>query len=186
MTAAPFPAPTTMSLPRGADPLVLLGGRHGSPLLTTPATTTEGVVVGGSSSPSLVRDALQSPAQEGAWVWIDADGRLGAHGPGQSPFFLPVPDRVGDRFLMVDLDGDGERELVTSAATAPGEGDEVTIYALDAGLESATVLFRATLSGGSIVALAEGELDFDGSPDVLIIEETAGREAVLWRLELAP
>jgi hypothetical protein len=165
---------------------VLLGGRHGSPLLTTPATTTEGVVVGGSSSPSLVRDALQSPAQEGAWVWIDADGRLGAHGPGQSPFFLPVPDRVGDRFLMVDLDGDGERELVTSAATAPGEGDEVTIYALDAGLESATVLFRATLSGGSIVALAEGELDFDGSPDVLIIEETAGREAVLWRLELAP
>lgn len=167
-------------------PLILLGGRFGSPVLTTPALSPSGEALQGLSAPSNVRDLVAYPGRDGVWLWVDGEGRLGAYGADRKPALLPTEDRAGDRILLADLDGDGEEELVTSAATPPGDGDEVTIYGVDPGLKRLSVLFRAALSGGGIVALAEGELDFDGYPDVLVVEEGAGKEAVLWRLELAP
>lgn len=172
------------SLP--GEPLLLLGGRFGSPVLTTPALSSTGEALSGVTAPSGVRDLLAYPGREGVWLWVDTDGRLGGHLADQTALLLPTPDRAGDRILVADLDGDGEGELVTSAATPPGDGDEVTIYGIEPSLERLTVLFRAALSGGGIVAMAEGELDFDGYPDVLVVEEGVGKEAVLWRLELAP
>ncbi len=167
-------------------PLVLLGGRFGSPVLTTPVLSAEGATLEGVTPPSGLRDLLEVPKRAGVWLWVDGDGRLGGHLSDGKPRLLPTEDRAGDRILLADLDGDGEGELVTSAATPPGDGDEVTIYGLDPTLSRLTVLFRAALSGGGIVAMADGELDFDGYPDVLVVEEGSGNEAVLWRLELAP
>jgi hypothetical protein len=166
--------------------MIVLGGRFGSPDLVPPAASSQGRVLAGPNLPALVRDVARYPGRENTWVWIDADGRLGGHVRAERPVLLPTPERAGDRLLLVDLDNDGPSELVTSAATPPGEPDEITIWQLDPGLSSITVLLRTALSGGAVVAMADGELDFDGNADVLVVEEGAGEEAVLWRLERAP
>jgi hypothetical protein len=166
--------------------LVLLGGRFGSPDLVAPATTGEGDAVINANLPALVRDAVRYPARDDLWIWVDSEGRLGGHVRPERPIFLPTPERTGDRVLLVDLDNDGEAELVTSAATPPGETDELTIWTLDPTLTALTVLYRTALSGGGVVAMADGELDFDGHADVLLVEEGASPVAVLWRMELAP
>jgi len=44
------------------------------------------------------------------------------------------------------------------------------------------VLFSETWSG-SILGIAEGDLDFDGLPDLVIAEELAPGRAQLWHLE---
>jgi hypothetical protein len=130
-----------------------------------------------SALPPRVRDAVLLPI--GAWLWVDRDGRLGA---AYTPDVSLPAGRFGDRFVLADLDRDGALDLITTTAAPAGEPDEVTIHRLDPLLQGHSVLFSAQLEG-SIVALAVGDLDFDGQPDLLLVEEGRDLDAVLWRVE---
>ena len=125
-----------------------------------------------------VRDAVRWPGRDDLWLWVGADGRLGAR-DGARDLEVPV-GVVGDRFALADLDGDGRPELVTSGPGAPGEPDRIRIRAVGSDLSSLPVLFEGELSG-SVSALAVGDVDFDGLGDLLFVEQTAG-DPVLWRI----
>ena len=89
--------------------------------------------------------------------------------------------------LVVDLDGDGAAELVTTAATAPGEPDQLVVRRPASDGSSSTVLLRSPLGGGSVVGLAAGHLDFDARVDVVVVEESGdGGTWTLWRLRNVP
>lgn len=130
--------------------------------------------------PAVVRDAVRLPGSDEVWLWIAADGSLaGAREAG--PVTLPE-GRFGDRVVVAELDGGAGPELVTSTASAPGEPDAVTIHRLSGDLDGHSVLFAAPLDG-SVVAMAAGDLDFDGAGDLLVVEEGRDDLAVLWRVE---
>ncbi len=127
--------------------------------------------------PPRLRDALL--LKPGVWLWVDDAGRLG--GVATPAPSLPA-GRVGDRLVLADLDADGAPELVTTTAAPAGEPDAVTILRLDPDLQGHSVLFSGPLDAG-VVALAAGDLDFDGAPDLLVVEEGRDGDAVLWRVE---
>lgn len=166
--------------------LLLVSGQPGSPVLSPPASTTEGVALDVEGLPQLVRDLLRWPARSDRWLFVDAEGRLGGRFASKRQVFLPIAERAGDRVVLSDLNADGAPELVTSAPVPPGEPDLVTLYELDATFSAASVVFRTPLGGGSVAAMAEGDLDFDTVPDLVLVEEAGATEAVLWRLEYAP
>ncbi len=167
-------------------PLVLARGWYGSPTLSGPfIEPTTGQRVGPSELPPFVRDLVRWPGRP-LWLWIDEAGRVGATGADGKPQRLKNVDRAGDRLALADLDGDGVAELITSAASAPGDADQLTLYRLEPELEGTSVAYRTPLSGGEIVGIALGDLDFDDRLDLIIVEESGGEDATLWRLEYAP
>jgi hypothetical protein len=129
--------------------------------------------------PERVRDVARS-AHGDEWVWVHPDGSLGGFAGGAA-WHLPE-ERVGDRIVLAELEGGGRAELVTTAAAPFGEPDQLTIHRLEGNPPRLSVLFRRTLAG-SVRALDLGDLDFDGRPDLLFIEESSSDEAVIWRLE---
>ena len=130
-----------------------------------------------------LRDLARVPGRD-AWVFVTEDGALMARDDeGQQETLSP--ERVGDRFLLVDLDGDGDAELITSSAASPGEADQLVVRRLDAALSSSTVLLKSPLGGGSVVSITPGFVDFDTRLDVVVVEES-GDEDMVWRLEHAP
>lgn len=162
---------------------VLAGGwRFGSPAVALPLVTTSGAVTRIPGLPARVRDLVRM--RDEAWVYVDDQGRLLAHRAGEAPTTLAA-ERVGDRIALVDLEGDGAPELVTTASTSPGEPDHLVLRRLERGSSSSSVPFRSPLSGGSIVATAVGRLDYGARSDVVLIEEV-GKEALAWRLRFAP
>lgn len=169
-----------------APRLLLAPAPRGSPALGTPPTTDKGVALETAELPKTVRELLQWPGRGDSWIWVDDGGRLGARLSQRRAVYLPIAEKAGDRALLVDLNGDGDPELVTSSASGLGESDLLTLYQLDPSLESASVLYRTPLSGGSIAAMAQGDVDYDGTPDLLLVEEQGLDEAVLWRLEYEP
>lgn len=177
--------PLRQPAPRGSgDPLLLASGRYGSPVLSLPLATPGGARVAPVGLPPRVRDVVKWPGRADAWVWVDEDGVLAAKAGDDPPTTL-TPERVGDRIVVADLDGDVDPEIVTTAAAYPGEPDHVVLLRASASLQSVAVLFRSPLSGGAIAAAAAGQLDGDGRPDLVVVEET-GQEALVWRLEHAP
>ena len=171
--------------PKGAgEPLLLASGRYGSPVLSLPLATIAGARVATNGLPPRVRDVVRWPGRTDAWVWVDEDGGLGAK-VGDQPAAILSPERVGDRVVVADLDGDGEPEIAATAAAYPGEPDHVVLLRATPSLQSVAVLFRSPLSGGAIAAAAVGQLDTDGRADLVVVEET-GSEALVWRLEHAP
>lgn len=126
--------------------------------------------------PEAVRDLRLLPDEGGA-IWVDAAGRLGGAFPAGAPRALPT-GLVGDRVVVADLDRDGRLDLAATDPSGPGDPDRLSVFRLDA--QTASLLFRASFDG-PIVALAEGDLDFDGRPDLLVVED--GERATLWRLE---
>ncbi len=131
-----------------------------------------------------VRDLQRFPGADGAWIWIDAAGRLGGVDAGET-WSLPDNQVFGDRLLLVELEGAGLPEVVTTGASPFGEPDQVAIHRLEGSPPRLSVLFRASFAG-TVRALGTGDLDFDGRPDVVLVEEDASDEAVLWRLERSP
>lgn len=168
-------------------PLLLASGSAGTPLLTFPLKDAGGAdIVVDWSRAFAFRDLARIAERNGAWLWVDSEGFLGARAPGGSPVRLAPMEPLGDRFVVADLDTDGELEVVVSAATAPGDADVVSVLRLDRGLTTTDVVFRSALAGGEIAAIAVGDLDLDARPDVVIVEETGDSEAMVWRLEHAP
>jgi hypothetical protein len=131
-----------------------------------------------------VRDLQRFPNESGAWIWIDADGVLGGRNPEVGRWEIEG-ERFGDRILLAELDGGGRPELVTSGAVPLGEPDQITIHRLDGAVPRPSVLFRGTFAG-TIRAMGAGDLDFDGRIDIVLVEEDATDEAVLWRVERTP
>lgn len=163
---------------------MLLSGRIGTPLLFPAGANTDPALRGAWRGPASVRDVQVLPGQT-SWLWNDESGRPGLQRANGEVSLLAGLERVGDRLTLADFDRDGRPELVSSAATGPEESDEIAIHDLDPSRASTSLRFRAPLSGGSIVAVAVGEIDLDGAPDLIVVEELADG-AVLWRVELAP
>ena len=132
--------------------------------------------------PEKVRDRAGRPRQAAGVV--DLGGRLtlacaGASGP-CAPSATGVKDDVGTAFALGDLDGDGEPELATASAAAPGETDQVTVTGMRGG--AAQVLHVLPLGGGA-VGVTIADHDGDGALEVIVAERTLGTsEVILWRL----
>jgi len=167
----------------GKDGPHALHWRLGSPSLELPLLTPGGVDVLVPGVPSRVRDLVRLPGD--AWLFVADDGTLAARDEGGVVSTLS-PERCGDRVLAIELDGDADLELITSSASSPGEPDQLVVRRLSPGHESSTVLLKSPLGGGSIAALAAGHADFNARVDVVVIEELAGGDHVVWRLEHAP
>lgn len=157
--------------------------RFGTPVLTLPLVSPGGIDLIVQGLPMRMRDLARLPGRD-AWVFITDDGGLMSRDEEGNQETLS-PERIGDRFLLVDLDGDGEDELLTSSAASPGEADQLVVRRLDAGLTSSTVLLKSPLGGGSIVSISQGFADYDQRLDVVVLEEI-GTDTMVWRLEHAP
>ncbi len=167
------PAVPLRQPPAGDLPAVILMGLGSLPDLVPPAWP-QGALW--APAPAEVRDLHLLPDDGGA-IWVDAAGRLGGVFPEGGQRTLPS-GAVGDRVVVADLDRDGRLDLASSEASGPGDPDRLSVHRLDA--QTASLLFRASFDG-AIVALAEGDLDFDGRPDLLVVED--GALSTLWRLE---
>ena len=168
----------------GKDGPHALHWRFGSPVLTLPLVSPDGIDVVVNGLPSRLRDLARLPGAD-AWVLVSEDGTLGLRDETGIIESL-APERVGDRLLVVDVDGDSEQEIVTSSSSSPGEPDQLVLRRLSPGLDSTTVLLKSPLGGGSVAAFAAGYVDFDSRIDVIVLEELSNGDVTIWRLEHAP
>jgi len=93
--------------------------------------------------------------------------------------------KVGVAFAIADVDRDGRPELITSAASAPGDADKVTVRSLPA--TGATLakkaVFEKTFTGG-VGGLVADDVDGDGDIEVIAAVRLPGAERVdLWLLD---
>jgi hypothetical protein len=159
--------------------------RFGSPVLSLPLTVGGRTELVAPGLPSRVRD-LALVGSGDAWVFVAEDGTLAARNA-EGELSPLAPERVGDRLLVVDLDLDGEPEIVTTAATSPGEPDQLVVRRPAPDWSSSTVVLKSPLGGGSVVGVAAGHVDFDARIDIVAIEESAdGATQTLWRLRHVP
>jgi len=101
-----------------------------------------------------------------------------------------VPERtaaiggVGVAMAIADVDRDGRPEVITSAATAPGDADGVAVHSLPpGGGKIGKPVFKRAFSGG-VGGLAADDLDGDGDVEVIAAVRLAGAERVdLWLLD---
>ncbi len=157
--------------------------RLGSPVLSLPLVTPGGVDIVVPGLPARVRDLARVPGTE-AFVAVREDGALIARHDGGGGAL--APDRVGDRVLVVDLDGDGGIEVLTTTSASPGEPDQLVVRRLEPTYDGSRVVLRSSLGGGSVAALSAGRLDDDRRVDVVVVEESADGAAQVWRLEHSP
>ncbi len=93
--------------------------------------------------------------------------------------------KSGIAFAVNDVDRDGRLEVITSAATAPGDADKVTVLSLPA---SGTTLpkkpvFEKTFTGG-VGGLVAADVDGDGDIEVIAAVRLPGAERIdLWLLD---
>lgn len=168
----------------GRDGPHALHWRLGSPVLALPLVTPGGVDLLVPGLPTRVRDLARLPGGDG-WLFVTEDGTLAGRTDSGVTETL-APERVGDRILVVDLDADGDAELVTTTSASPGEPDQLVVRRVAPTRDATTVLLKSPLSGGSIAGFATGYSDLDRRIDVLILEEGGDGSATLWRLEHSP
>ncbi len=168
----------------GNDGPHALHWRLGSPVLALPLVTPGGIDVLVPGLPSRVRDIARLPGSEG-WVFVSEDGTLVGRDDAGIGGAL-APERVGDRLLVVDLDADGDVEILTTTSASPGEADQLVVRRLTPSHESTTVVLKSPLSGGSVAAFSAGQIDLDRRLDVVVVEELQDGGATVWRLEHSP
>ncbi|HEY4220903.1 MAG TPA: hypothetical protein VGO62_06160, partial [Myxococcota bacterium] len=128
--------------------------RLGSPVMALPLASMQGQLVRTAGLPARVRDlaaAPLSPAMRLApnksatpgwlapagYVVVDADGQLLAQ-HGTDPPTLLATEKVGDRLLVADLDGDGDSEILTTSAAPTGEADHLVLRHVSDDLATST------------------------------------------------
>lgn len=168
----------------GKDGPHALHWRLGSPVLALPLVTPGGIDVVVPGVPSRVRDLARLPGSEG-WVFVSEDGTLVGRDDAGVTGAL-APERVGDRLLVVDLDADGEMEVLTTTSASPGEADQLVVRRLTPAHDGTTVVLKSPLSGGSVAAFAAGHIDLDRRLDVVVVEEAQDGATTVWRLEHSP
>lgn len=166
----------------GPDGPFALHWRLGSPVLSFPLVTPGGVDVVVPGLPARVRDLARVPGTDG-WVFVSDDGALMGRDGGGGPL---APERVGDRVLVVDLDSDGDIEVLTTTSASPGEPDQLVVRRLDSTKDGSRVVLRSSLGGGSVAAFSAGRLDDDRRIDVVVVEESVEGDVSVWRLEHSP
>lgn len=102
---------------------------------------------------------------------VAADGSFSL-APYARPALATVPG-VGTAIALADLDGDHLPELAASAYRAPGDGDQLTIYGFTDS-KKPTALWKSDVLSGGIVAVAVGDTDGDGAPDVVFAARLLG------------
>lgn len=94
-------------------------------------------------------------------------------------------DKVGVAFVIADVDRDGRPEVITSAASAPGDEDRVTVRTLPAaGGKLGKPLFTTKKFSGGVGGIIADDVDGDGDIEVIAAVRLPGAERVdLWLLD---
>jgi hypothetical protein len=88
---------------------------------------------------------------------------------------------VGGAFEIADIDRDGAPELVSTSSRAPGDPDYLEVRG--AFSEERKPRFRKPFTASGVAAIAVGDLDGDGAPDVIAAVRLIGATKVdLWRM----
>ena len=115
------------------------------------------------AAPVACRESLHPPSTLGPG-FTDITPELPATFPNR---VRPGEDPVGTAGLFVDLDGDGQRELVLTSATddTPADGNAL-VFRLDPGTQRFAPGRDIPLTNRTLV-LATADLDDDGAPDLV-------------------
>ena len=94
-------------------------------------------------------------------------------------------DKVGVAFAVADVDRDGRPEVISSAASAPGDEDRVTVRTLPAaGAKLGKPVFTSKKFSGGVGGIVADDVDGDGDIEVIAAVRLPGTERVdLWLLD---
>lgn len=92
--------------------------------------------------------------------------------------------KVGTAFVIADVDRDGRPEVITSAASAPGDADKITVRTMPAtgATFAKKAVFEKAFTGG-IGGVVAADVDGDGDTEVIAAVRLPGAERMdLWLL----
>lgn len=114
------------------------------------------------------------------WIWITRTGQLKRSLNNES--FLLSHQRVGDQLAVIDLDGSGEPEIITTSPARGGESDQLVISNLGADGRRLRLQYRRAFEG-SIRSMAVGWVGYRELPTLWFVEELPHGVTWLWKLE---
>lgn len=175
--------PRTLRVPLRIGTPGTAWGRHqsGSPNIAGPLKTPAGGAPPPRTMSAAFRDA-RPLGERPQWYWVTPQGMLQTS-TSTTPVQNVLQERIGDRILFADLDGDGEKELIHTRAALPGQSDALLIRTVPSPTTPSALRFKAPLGGGSIVAMDVLPSTGGDRESVIVAEQISGTEHRLWRLE---